>query len=59
MVMLSGEPGRVQGAVPVRSWRITQPWAEPADEREREALRKTQALMKKLQDMQEQKKREQ
>ena len=41
------------------TWRITQPWAEPADEREREALRKTQALMKKLQDMQEQKKREQ
>ena len=41
------------------TWRITQPWAEPADEREREALRKTQALMKKLQEMQEQKKREQ
>jgi tetrahydromethanopterin S-methyltransferase subunit A len=40
------------------TWRITQPWAEPADDREREALRKTQALMKKLQEMQEQKKRE-
>jgi tetrahydromethanopterin S-methyltransferase subunit A len=41
------------------TWRITQPWAEPSDESERDALRKTQELMKKLQEMQEQKKRTQ
>jgi len=41
------------------TWRITQPWAEPTDEVERQALRKTQELIKKLQDMQKQKKREQ
>ena len=41
------------------TWRITQPWAEPTSESEREALRKTQELMKKLRDMQEQKKRKQ
>jgi tetrahydromethanopterin S-methyltransferase subunit A len=39
------------------TWRITQPWAEPTDEAEREALRKTQELMKKLREMQEQIKR--
>ncbi len=44
---------------PQLTWRISQPWAEPSDENEREALRKTQDLMKKLRDMQEQKKREQ
>jgi tetrahydromethanopterin S-methyltransferase subunit A len=37
------------------TWRITQPWAEPGDEKEREALRKTQDLMKKLKDMAEKK----
>ena len=37
------------------TWRITQPWAEPGDEKEREALRKTQELMKKLKDMAEKK----
>jgi tetrahydromethanopterin S-methyltransferase subunit A len=41
------------------TWRVTQPWAEPGDEGERDALRKTQELMKKLREMQEQKKREQ
>jgi tetrahydromethanopterin S-methyltransferase subunit A len=41
------------------TWRITQPWAEPTSESEREALRKTQELMKKLREMQEQKKRKQ
>ena len=41
------------------TWRITQPWAEPSDEKERDGLRKTQELMKKLREMQEQKKREQ
>ena len=41
------------------TWRITQPWAEPADEAERRALRRTQELIKKLQEMQKQKKREQ
>lgn len=40
------------------TWRISQPWAEPADEREREALRKTQELMQKLRELQEKKKRE-
>ncbi len=39
------------------TWRITQPWAEPSDEGEREALRKTQELMKRLREMQEQKRR--
>ncbi|MGD0725289.1 MAG: tetrahydromethanopterin S-methyltransferase subunit A [Spirochaetia bacterium] len=39
------------------TWRITQPWAEPANESERDALRKTQELMKKIREMQEQKKR--
>ena len=41
------------------TWRINQPWAEPSDESERDALRKTQELMKKLRDMQEQKKHQQ
>ena len=41
------------------TWRITQPWAEPTDEVERQALGKTQELIKKLQDMQKQKKPEQ
>ena len=41
------------------TWRVTQPWAEPTDDRERDALRKTQELMKKLREMQEQKKLEQ
>jgi tetrahydromethanopterin S-methyltransferase subunit A len=40
------------------TWRIIQPWAEPGDEGERDALRKTQEVMKKLREMQEQKKRE-
>ena len=39
------------------TWRVSQPWAEPADDKERDALRKTQELMKKLREMQEQKKR--
>ena len=39
------------------TWRVTQPWAEPTDERERAALRKTQELMKRLQDMAVEKKR--
>jgi tetrahydromethanopterin S-methyltransferase subunit A len=38
------------------TWRITQPWAEPADDQEREALRKTQDLIRKLQDEAEKKK---
>ena len=38
------------------TWRIVQPWAEPGDEGEREALRKTQELMKKLRELQDQKK---
>ena len=38
------------------TWRITRPWAEPASESERDALRKTQELMKKLREMQEKKK---
>jgi tetrahydromethanopterin S-methyltransferase subunit A len=41
------------------TWRIAQPWAEPASESERDALRKTQELMKKIREMQEQKKRKQ
>jgi tetrahydromethanopterin S-methyltransferase subunit A len=41
------------------TWRITQPWAEPTSESERDALRKTQDLMKRLREMQEQKKRKQ
>ena len=41
------------------TWRITQPWAEPTNESERDALRKAQELMKKLREMQEQKKRKQ
>ena len=40
------------------TWRISQPWAEPANEGERDALRKTQELMKKLRELQEQKKRQ-
>jgi tetrahydromethanopterin S-methyltransferase subunit A len=40
------------------TWRITQPRAEPTDEKERDALRKTQELMQKLRELQEQKKRE-
>jgi tetrahydromethanopterin S-methyltransferase subunit A len=40
------------------TWRITQPWAEPSDEKEREALRRTQELMQKLRELQEQKKRQ-
>ena len=39
------------------TWSITQPWAEPTSESERDALRKTQELMKRLREMQEQKKR--
>lgn len=30
------------------TWRITQPWAEPSDEKEREALRKLKELMERL-----------
>jgi hypothetical protein len=30
-------------------WRITQPWAEPADENEQEALEKDKALIERLQ----------
>jgi tetrahydromethanopterin S-methyltransferase subunit A len=30
------------------TWRVTQPWAEPADEKEREAKRKAQELIAKL-----------
>jgi tetrahydromethanopterin S-methyltransferase subunit A len=30
------------------TWRVTQPWAEPADEKEREALRKAQELVERL-----------
>ena len=41
------------------TWRISQPWAEPANEGERDALRKTQELMKKLRELQDQKKRKQ
>ncbi len=40
------------------TWRVTQPWAEPGDEGERAALRRTQELMKKLREMQERKKHE-
>lgn len=40
------------------TWRVTQPWAEPGDEAERDALRKMQELMKRLREIQEQKKRE-
>jgi tetrahydromethanopterin S-methyltransferase subunit A len=32
------------------TWRIMQPWAEPADDQEREALRKTQELIRRLQE---------
>ena len=39
------------------TWSITQPWAEPTSKSERDALRKTQELMKRLREMQEQKKR--
>jgi tetrahydromethanopterin S-methyltransferase subunit A len=39
------------------TWRITQPWAEPGDEGERAALRRTQELMQKLRELQERKKR--
>ena len=41
------------------TWRISQPWAEPANEGERDALRKTQELMKKLRELQDQKKAKQ
>jgi tetrahydromethanopterin S-methyltransferase subunit A len=41
------------------TWRITQPWAEPSDEGERAALKKTQDLIRTLREMQEQKKRSQ
>jgi len=37
------------------TWRITQPWAEPSDEKERAALKKTQDLIKRLQEMAERK----
>jgi tetrahydromethanopterin S-methyltransferase subunit A len=30
------------------TWRVSQPWAEPADEKEREALRKAQELVERL-----------
>jgi tetrahydromethanopterin S-methyltransferase subunit A len=30
------------------TWRVTQPWAEPANEKEREALRKAQKLIERL-----------
>lgn len=30
------------------TWRVTQPWAEPADEQERQALRRAQALLERL-----------
>lgn len=30
------------------TWRVAQPWAEPADEKEREALKKAQAMVKRL-----------
>jgi len=39
------------------TWRIAQPWAEPTSESERDALRKTQELMKRLRELQGQKKR--
>ena len=38
------------------TWRITQPWAEPTSECERDALRKTQELIEKLRTIQERKK---
>ena len=64
MVEFRGQPLFDPGAFPEPplsgriTWRITQPWAEPSDERERDALRKTQELMQKLRELQEQKKRE-
>ncbi len=39
------------------TWRVSQPWAEPADDGERDALRKVQELMKKLREAQDQKRR--
>ena len=65
MVEFRGQPLCDPGAFPepplggTITWRIAQPWAEPGDEGEREALRKTQELMKKLRELQDQKKREQ
>lgn len=38
------------------TWRVTQPWAEPTSELERDALRRTQELISKLREMQERKK---
>ena len=62
MVEFRGQPLCDPGAFPDPplgggiTWRIVQPWAEPGDEGEREALRKTQELMKKLRELQDQKK---
>jgi tetrahydromethanopterin S-methyltransferase subunit A len=39
------------------TWLVSQPWAEPGDDQERDALRKTQELIEKLREMQEQRKR--
>jgi tetrahydromethanopterin S-methyltransferase subunit A len=32
------------------TWRVTQPWSEPLDEKEREAKKKAEALMDKIRD---------